>query len=214
MKAKIAVATVSGRAYYALVNELKERGLAFLSLTPDENVPLEIEAVITTPSEQHLIKHHKVLIYEEKTDPAPVVDEAIKTLVGKKGSEALVIGVDPGKTFGIAVLSNGETLETFTCSSVEETISRVVQILDKEPKAAARILKIGNWSPSYTTELLPQFDSALPSNVTIEIVSEAGTSHFSSAAVPKRGLKHAMAATKIAERRGKVYQRKRAEEPE
>ena len=36
MKTKIAVATVAGKAYFLLINELKERGIDFLSVVPGE----------------------------------------------------------------------------------------------------------------------------------------------------------------------------------
>jgi len=52
----------------------------------------------------------------------------------------------------------------------------------------------------------------LPKDVTIEIVREAGTSRFIGQTVHKRGLRHAMAAIKIAERRGQLYTRKEAGE--
>jgi len=209
MEAKIAIATVSGKAYYLLVNELKERGISFLSLTPYDNVPLNVHVVITTEKERALIKHPTVLIYKEDTNPSTVVEEALKLIGGKKTFETVVVGVDPGKTFGIALLSDGNVIETLTCSSLEETINAVSEILSKQ-KAAVRVVKVGNWTPSYTAELLPLLDDALPPDVSIEIVREAGTSRFGGQMVHKRGLRHTMAAVKIAERRGQVYQRKGA----
>jgi len=211
MEAKIAIATVSGKAYYLLVNELKARRMDFLSLTPYENVPLNIQVVITTEAESEHIKHPKVLVYRENMNPPTIVDEAIKLVEGKKDFETIVVGVDPGKTFGIAVLSDGNVLQTLTCSSMEETVNAVAEIFGKQ-QVAVRVLKVGNWSPSYTAELLPLLDSVLPKDVTIEIVREAGTSRFTGQTVHKRGLKHTMAAIKIAERRGQAYTRKGAEE--
>jgi len=211
MEAKIAIATVSGKAYYLLVNELKARRMDFLSLTPYENVPLNIQVVITTEAESKHIKHPKVLVYRENTNPSTIIDETIKLIEGKKDFETIVVGVDPGKTFGIAVLSDGNVLQTLTCSSMAETVNAVAEIFGKQ-RAAVRVLKVGNWSPSYTAELLPLLDSALPKDVTIEIVREAGTSRFAGQTVHSRGLKHTMAAIKIAERRGQAYTRKGAEE--
>jgi len=211
MEAKIATATVSGKAYYLLVNELKARRMDFLSLTPYENVPLNIQVVITTEAESKHIKHPKVLVYRENTNPSTIIDEAIKLIEGKKDFETIVVGVDPGKTFGIAVLSDGNVLQTLTCSSMAETVNTVAEIFDKQ-RAAVRVLKVGKWSPSSTAELLPLLDSALPKDVTIEIVREAGTSRFTGQTVHSRGLKHTMAAIKIAERRGQAYTRKGAEE--
>ena len=211
MEAKIAVATVSGKAYYLLVNELKARRMNFLSLTPYENVPLNVQVVITTQAEDEHIKHPRVLVYQENTNPSAIVDEAIKLSEGKKNFETIVVGVDPGKTFGIAVMSDGNVLNTMTCFSIEETINAIARIFSKQ-QAAVRILKVGNWAPSYTAELLPLLDPVLPKDVTIEIVREAGTSRFIGQTVHKRGLRHAMAAIKIAERRGQLYTRKEAGE--
>jgi len=206
MKAKIAIATVSGKAYYLLVNELKTRGLDFLSLTPQESVPIDIEIVITTATERHFIKHPKVLVYTSETNPAEVVNEAVRTLQGKKSRETIVVGVDPGKTFGLAVLSDGNVLETATCSSIEETVNTIVNTLEKL-QAVAHIVKVGNGAPSIVAELLSLLDQILPKSVAIEVVSEAGTSRFVGENLHKRGLRDALSAVKIAERRGQPYQR-------
>jgi predicted RNase H-like nuclease (RuvC/YqgF family) len=206
MKAKIAVATVSGKAYYLLVNELKNKRLDFISLKPQESVPIDIEVVITTTAERHLIKHPKVLVYTNEANPAEVVNEAVRTLQGKKTQETIVVGVDPGKTFGLAVLSDGNVLETVTCSSIEETVNTIVNALAKL-HAATHVVKVGNGAPSIATELLSLLDKNLPKNVAIEVVSEAGTSRFVGETLHKRGLRDALSAVKIAERRGQPYHR-------
>ena len=48
MRAKVAVATVQGKAYFLIVNELKQRSIPFVSLIPGESVRVEIRGVITT----------------------------------------------------------------------------------------------------------------------------------------------------------------------
>ncbi|HKZ93413.1 MAG TPA: hypothetical protein VJ249_02370 [Candidatus Bathyarchaeia archaeon] len=211
MEAKIAVATVSGKAYYYLVNELKARGIDFLSLTPYELVPLTVQVVITTEEERALISHPQVLVYKLNSSPTAVVDEAAKLIRGKKTFETIAIGVDPGKTFGIAVLSDGNVLETLTCTSLDETAKTIAEIFSKH-QAAFRMVKVGNLAPSYTSDFLPLLDETLPKDVTIEVVHEAGTSRLGSQTVHKRRLRHAMAAVKIAERRGQIYLRKGATE--
>jgi len=210
MKAKIAVATVSGKAYYLLVNELKTRGLDFLSLIPNESVPLDIEVVITTAAERSLIKHPQVLVFTEETDPAEVVKEAARIVQGKRNPETIVVGVDPGKTFGVAVLGEGNVLETLTCSNMEDIVNIVTNVLSKS-QAANHIVKVGKGVPSVAAELLSLLDEALPDNVTIEVVSEAGTSRFVGENLHKQGLRDALSAVKIAERRGQPYQRRKGE---
>ena len=65
MKTKVAVATVSGKAYFLIVNELRERNTCFLSLVPGDPVPAEVKVVITTGRERHLIDYERILVYDE-----------------------------------------------------------------------------------------------------------------------------------------------------
>lgn len=208
MKAKIALATVSGKAYYKLVSELKQRSVPFLSLMPRDPIPLTIKVVITTEKERHLVKHPNVLVFNEEADATPVVNEAIKTVQGKKIYERVVVGVDPGKTFGLAILGDGNVLETFTCSSLEETVNTILRMLAK-PQAIINMVKIGNGAPLYTKQLLDLVDEALPEDVGIEIVSEEGTSRFDRETVHRRDVKDVMSAIRIAERKGNVFHRKK-----
>jgi len=209
MKAKIALATVSGRAYYELVNELKRKSLPFWSLRPWDLVPLNAKVVITTREERHFVKHPTVLIFHLGSDPAMVIDEAIRVVQGKRSYEKVVVGVDPGKTFGVAILGDGNVLKTINCSGLEETVSAVVDGLDKVP-ATVSVVKVGNGAPAYAKELLHLLDEALPREATIEVVSEAGTSHFTSETAHRRGLRDVMSATEIAGRKGQVFPRKKA----
>jgi predicted RNase H-like nuclease (RuvC/YqgF family) len=208
MKAKIAVATVSGKAYYKLVNELKGRQMPFLSLTPGDPIPPSIKVIITTGKERHLIMHMNVLVFDEETNPKKIVNEGLRLVEGKKSYEKIVFGVDPGKTFGLAVLGDGNILETVTCSNLEETVNTIMKVLKGTP-ATTDLVKIGNGAPPYTQQLLKLLDETLPKETAIEVVSEAGTSHFEKEDIHKRVGKDVMSAIKIAERRGTIFRRKR-----
>jgi len=207
MKAKIAVATVSGKAYYKLVNELKNRGLAFLSLKPWDPMPLDVDVVITTEKERNLVKHPKVLIYEDSVDSAIIIDEAVRLIQGKKSYERVIVGIDPGETFGVAVLGDGNVIETFSCSSSEELVKALLQVFRKIP-TSINVVKVGD-APIYAKELLPLLDNSLPENATIEIVSEAGTSHFTRDTIHRRGIRDMMSAAMIAGRKGQPYLRRK-----
>lgn len=208
MEAKIAVVTVSGKAYYKLVNELKRRNIKFLSLTPGDSVPLGVKVVITTKKERLLVEHSSILVYREEADPALVVNKAFQVVQGRKNYEKVVVGVDPGKTFGLALLGDGNVLETLTCSGLEETLNTVSKMLEKV-SAATNVVRVGNGAPFYTRQLLDLLENALPEETTIEIVSEEGTSRFGREVTHRREMKDAMSAIKIAEKRGKAFQRKK-----
>ena len=212
MKAKVAVATVSGKAYFLIVNELRERNMAFLSLIPGEPIPAEAKVVITTEDEKHLINHEKILVYDGKTAPHTVVNEAVKILQGKESYEKVVIGIDPGEVFGLAVVADGKVSETENCFSVQEVLNKIKNITkDVDVSSTLISVKIGNGVPAYKS-LLEALDSALPPEVMLEVVSEAGTDRHIDEKKHRRGLRDIVSAIRIAGRVGYVYPRRRADE--
>jgi len=208
MRAEIALVTVSGKAYYKLVSELKRRGLLFLSLKPTDAVPLDVKVVITTGGERQMVKHPCVLVFEGENDPAEVVNEAIRLVQGKPRYDELVIGVDPGRTFGVAVIGDGRILKTVNCSSMVETMDTILKALDKVPAATNRV-KIGDGAPIYTKELLHSLDEALPKETEIQIVCEAGTSQPYKGIAHRREVKNRTSAIRIAERKGRIFRRRK-----
>jgi hypothetical protein len=210
MKMKIAVATVNGRAYYQLVTELNRKRLPFLSAKPWDPISLQIKVVLTTEEESSQVTHPKILVFEQGSNPEAIVDEAVLIVQGKQGYERIVVGVDPGKTYGIAVLGDNKVLEALTSSNVEEVSNLVVSSLKRFP-AKVRVVRVGNGPPEYTQSLLDLFEKALPEEILLEIVSEVGTSRPTNNFVNRRVLKDVVSAIKIAGRNGRVLVRKNVE---
>ncbi len=210
MKAKIAVATVNGRAYYQLVTELNRKRLPFLSLKPWDPIPLHIKVVLTTEEESHQVSHPQILIFEQHSNPETVVDEAILIVQGKQAYEKVIVGVDPGKTYGIAILGDNKVLATLTSSNIEEASHLIVDSLKRFP-AEVKVVRVGNGPPEYTQTLLNSLDKDLPEETLVEIVSEAGTSRLTNKSVNRRMLRDAVSAIKIAGRNGRVFPRKNVE---
>jgi len=214
MKAKIAVATVSGKAYYLIVSELKRKNTPFLSLTPNDPIPMEIKVVITTEGERHLINHEKILVYQDDMEPEALINEALQILQGKEYYEKIVIGVDPGEVFGLAVLADGKVIETGNCFSVEETLDKIKNVLRNLGKTSITsvLVKVGDGVPAYKERLLRVFDNALPTNVTLESVSEVGTDRYLSETKHRRGLRDIISAIRIAGRNGHPFPRRKTNE--
>jgi len=210
LKAKIAVATVNGRAYYQLVTELNRKRLPFLSLKPWDPIPLHIKVVLTTEEESHQVSHPQILLFGQGSNPEAVVDEAVLIVQGKQGYEKVIVGVDPGKTYGIAILGDNQVLATLTSSNIDEASHLVVDNLKRLP-ADAKVVRVGNGPPEYTQTLLDSLDKALPEETLVEIVSEAGTSRLTNKSVNRRVLKDAVSAIKIAGRNGRILSRKNVE---
>lgn len=209
MKAKIAVATVSGKAYYLIVNELKRRDIPFISLTPREQVPMEIKVVITTEKERPLISHENILTFKEDEDPQVVVNQALQQIERKDSYEKIVIGVDPGEVLGLAVLADGRVIRTGNCFSIKETVDEIENIIKslKDVKTSTFTVKVGDGIPDYKEKLLKALDGRLPSNVELESVSEAGTDRYITEAKHRRGIRDIASAIKIARRNGQKFVR-------
>jgi hypothetical protein len=212
MTAEVAVATVQGKAYFLIVNKLKERDIPFLSLVPGETVPTDIKVVITTEQEKHLINHEKILVYDGDTAPDDAANEIRKILQGKEAYEKIVIGIDPGEVFGLAVIADGKVNETANCFSVHEALTKVKGVLrDVDFASTAVTIKVGNGIPTYK-ELIEEFDHALPEEVALEVVSEAGTNRPLNHNKHRRGLRDIASATRIAGRAGHIYPRRKPDD--
>lgn len=214
MEASIAVATVSGKAYYLIVNELQKRSIPFLSLTPYEPIPVEVKVVLTTEKEKHLIEHEKILVYNEDADVEAMINNAMQTVQGRESCERLVIGIDPGEALGLAVLADGKVIGTETCSSIGEILEKVKSIIrnfENIPVASISV-KVGDGVPLYKQELLQALDNDLPKGIVLESVSEAGTSRYQNETKNRRGLRDMVSATRIAGRSGRAFQRRRLDE--
>lgn len=207
MKKKIAVATVSGKAYYFIVNELKKRGIPFVSILPTDHVPVGIQVVITTKEERAEMTHKTILEYNDE-DLAEVVDEALRLTRGKEVYRRLVVGVDPGQNFGIAVLGDGVVIKTRNCTSIQDTVDETNHSLERNP-ATHKIVRIGNGTPKLLAELQRNLDTVLPPNVVIESVSEEGTSKPMGQTSNRRGRRDVFSAIKIGQRQGRVLKRLR-----
>ena len=199
--AEIAVVTVSGKAYYLLVNELKKRDEPFLSLTPNDIIPLGIKVVLTTKKERSNVHSQNTIEYVEGEDPMRVVEKAIRQVKSKELFENLVIGVDPGLNFGVAVLGDKGLIESKNCVSAGETAKMVSDVLKRIP-AAHRTVRIGYGAPNIAEELINRFTD-LPRDVVLELVSEEGTNKLLRSVPHRRGERDVNAAIKIAQRRGR-----------
>jgi hypothetical protein len=210
MKAKIAVATVSGKAYYLIVNELKRKNLPFLSLTPGDAVPIEVEVVITTQDEMELVNHKRLLAFKEGIIVESLVNEAAKIAAGKEYFDKVTVGIDPGEVIGVAVLADGRVIETANCFSIKETLDEIARVLKelKNIHLASVSVKVGDGVPDYEEKLLHVLDKALPSTVVLESVNEVGTNRCLSEAKHRRGLRDIVSAIQIAGRNGQRFPRR------
>ncbi|MCJ7793604.1 hypothetical protein MUP42_01585 [Candidatus Bathyarchaeota archaeon] len=210
MKEKVAVATVEGKAYFLIVNELREQNISFISLVPGEPVPAEVKVVITTEKEKHLVKHEKILIFNNEGELDNLVNEVKRILQGKEAYEKIVIGIDPGEAIGLAVIADGKVIEEGNCFSTQEVINSIIKTIRNVNFSLTSVsVKIGNGVPVYK-ELLEALDDALPPEVALEVVGEAGTNRPLKENKRSRGIRHISSAIQIAGRTGYIIQWRKA----
>jgi hypothetical protein len=207
MKGRVAVATVQGKAYYLIVNALKEKDINFLSLIPGEIVPSRAELVISTEKEKNKIPHPKILLFKEESELDCLMMEVKKLLLGKETYDKIVIGIDPGEAIGLAVLADGKVIEEANCFCSRELIICILKILRSVNFSVTNVtVKIGNGVPVYI-ELLHNLDEALPYQVILEVVGEAGTNRPLKA--HSRKIRHISSAIRIAARTGRIIARRK-----
>ena len=128
----------------------------------------------------------------------------------KPGGE--IIGVDPGEVFGLAVIADGKVNETGNCFSIQEALTKISSVIKNvDVSSTAVSIKIGNGVPAYK-DLLETLDTALPPEVVLEVVNEAGTNRALNEDKHRRGLRDIASAIRIAGRAGYIYSRRKTSE--
>ena len=209
LKEKVAIATVEGKAYFLIVNELREQNIPFISLVPGESVPAEVKVIITTEKEKHLVKNEKILILASEDELDNLVNEVKRILQGKEAYEKILIGIDPGNAIGLAVIADGKVIEEGNCFSTQEVINSIIKTIRNVNSTVTGVsVKIGNGVPVYK-ELVEALDDALPSAVVLEVVSEAGTNRPLKKNKRSRRIRHISSAIRIAGRTGYIIPRRK-----
>jgi hypothetical protein len=209
MTREIGILTTSGKAYYKLVSEVRRRGLKFISLTPNEFIPFYVRVIITIESERNKIEFSETLIYDELTGPSQVIDDAVQLLRGKKDFREIIIGIDPGKKLGLAVLGDGIILKKMELINIEEKIEEIIHILN-QTKAEKKTVKIGNGVKEEQKRLFKLLNEELPNNVIRESVEEDGTTkNIKKEHNHRNDSTDVLSAIKITMRNGHELDRKR-----
>jgi hypothetical protein len=209
VKEKVAVATVKGKAYFLIVNDLREQHIPFVSLVPGEPLPSQVKVVITTERESHLIKYERILVFHEESELDTLANEVKRILQGKEAYEKIIVGIDPGEAIGLAVIADGKVIEESNCFSTHELINSIIKMVRNVNFSVTSVsVKIGNGVPVYR-EILENLDNALPPQVALEVVSEAGTNRPLNENKRSRKIRHISSAIHIAARTGYIIPRRK-----
>src|SRR2546427_2010279 len=170
MRKVLGILTEDFRLYHDLVAALKARDVPFASLSFARRIPDTVGAVLTSPAEAHRIRRGRVVPVD---DIDSSIGKALQLLRGKSEWEELRIGVDPGREPGVAIIGDGEVIDTRIAASPEAVAVHVRQAIRTFPAQAGRV-RIGHGDPTNRDRVLNPLSR---DGLRVEIVDEAGTTH-------------------------------------
>ena len=198
----LAVATSLPKFYQTAVKELEKEGISFLSLRPGEEIPAGVDIVITSSLEETQISFPKVI---SASEAAEAVREALHLKTGlKKSYSQISIGIDPGKSIGIAAVGDGRVIFEEIGLSPDDVVTAIKKV-SKQFSAEKKTVKVGAAGGAYRNRIIQRLQESF--RYPIEIVDEGQTTRPK---VESRRLglhKDILAARKIAFKTGKHLKR-------
>ncbi|ELY82285.1 hypothetical protein C486_04850 [Natrinema gari JCM 14663] len=186
----IVVATTDFEVYHGVVNELRDRGTTFTTIEPDAALPEQATVVVTDADNADAFADVPTIV-ADPDDPRRTVDRALAAVRGNGGRT--VIGVDPGKKPGIAVLTGETIVATF-----QVPLGDAVDVIQREAaEAPSPVVRIGDGSRLESAKLVNELDT-----VQVELVDETGTTPYLGTGA--RGMGDVLAAVNIARLEGEV----------
>lgn len=181
MVRRLAVLTSDFSLYHDLVRSLRDRGLAFTSLAFGERPDPTVGVVLTSwkdslrsdlPAEVPVVA--VPVDHDGREDVDGAIAQALRVLEGVEGYTEVVVGVDPGKRPGVALLADGRLLETAQVYRVVDAASLVVALLRQYPHERA-VVRVGHGAPPERDEIVRALWPLREDGVRIEVVDETGT---------------------------------------
>ncbi len=171
----IAVSTSDFKFYYDIVRELKQRDIPFISLSPTDPVPPNVDIIITTEREKDGIDFENVVAISDDTDDIRKgVRKALSHTSGKVSYQKMVIGIDPGTSPGISLVGDGKVLESTYAESPEE-VKNIVMGYIEGYEFDELIVRIGHGDRTNRNRTINALQG-LP--IRMEIVNEEDTTHL------------------------------------
>lgn len=179
----ISIATMDFRLCHLLREKLSQKGFSIEQLQPGDPPSKDSILIVTTEEESN----QKNLTYSNMVVLSKVetlnLDKAYSKIMlgieGKKIWESLIIGVDPGLTIGVAVITDGCLQSTLETRDIKETVNFILLTLKNLPAKMA-IIRIGSTGGYRQILILNELLNVKPEHVDLEVVDELHTT-------PERG---------------------------
>ncbi|HDP97140.1 MAG TPA: hypothetical protein ENN25_05560 [Euryarchaeota archaeon] len=156
---------------FELMEALKKEKIPFEIIQPGKKIPKGICTVLTTDEDQGTITCHRQIICTSENIGSCIM-EAKATMASRGSIRSLVIGIDPGRKPGIAVMADQVLVETAQVRSPEAVAELVIELL-RVFKSEEQLVRIGHGDKTRRNRI---FNSLWDLDIPIEIVDERNTS--------------------------------------
>ncbi len=191
---RVAVITGDARVYYTAVKVLKRHGIGFYSLRPEEEIPFDVEVVVTDEKTSlNLDFPRKVTVSGED-----FIDELLSLLEGREHFSRIYIAIDPGERPGVSVVADNRVLEVQRLRGPRD-VEPILELLRRYPGAK---IKIGHGARRQRTLTLKALGEVLGYDYPVILVNEARTTPRVGS-VDSPGVQDIVASINIGLRRGK-----------
>ncbi len=183
--------------YHSIIEEARARKLNLLVLTLSQPIPANVGAVITTESESEAIDFSRENIIIADDRPQTTLDKAVSLLSGED-FEQVIIGIDPGKYPGMAVLGDNKTISVHHVSVGE--VCPLMKRIMHDYRDRKILVRIGHGARLVRSQLV---NGILDLGLEVEMVDETGTTPHLGKGVHGQVISDIIAAINIAKMQGK-----------
>ena len=181
-KWEAAVTTENPKILYRIVKLLKEIDVKFVICSPVDHRCEHAHIVISGPDDNSLQHKHRIEINEDFDDDFVRI-EITSNLHDIYNPSRTIVGIDPGMTFGIALVIDGIAVYSCSLTSPDEVVVLTQTLLKHAHTlfpASEQIIRVGTGSKLYTALILRSFrNSTIISS--LELVNEHRTTIISGA---------------------------------
>jgi len=168
----LGILTEDFRLYHDLVAALKAKDVPFASLSFQDEIPREVGAILTSPAEAPRVRFAAVVAVDVLGE---AIAKGLAIVRGHRQWRELVVGVDPGAEPGVAILGDGEIIDTREAANPEAVEGVVRAAMLAFPSDRVR-LRVGHGDPTNRNRII---NALSPLGLPVEIVDEKGTTHRS-----------------------------------
>ncbi|NHJ47862.1 MAG: pre-16S rRNA-processing nuclease YqgF [Asgard group archaeon] len=174
----ISLATMNFKLCYLLREKLTVGGFRVEQIVLGEKPSKGSVLVISTEEEakgkKFDYKNFIALSNSEVLNVDKAYTKIILGIEGKRIWESLIVGVDPGLTIGVAIITDGCLRTTLETRDRKEMMDFILNTIDSNPAKMA-IIRVGSTGGYRRVLILNELLNVKPKNVALEIVDELET---------------------------------------